>query len=589
MRFSSNPNDIGTKLGPKLVKLISETVVATKLRLLDTEHRARVHSMQTIIDRAGHEVADLYRPIFEQALSEQELPDYIKEQHAKVMSGHHQWQAIAGVAFGASGTPNALATIIGNFLAPGVRFAVAKDPQLAPSPETMASLGAKGTFPLPEVFDLSAGAGYSRDIVQALMDAASAWPDTVTSIELMRRHVITEAEAVTYLRRNGVPANTVPQLLALQHQILSPADLADMTVRGVKTEAEAAIVAAQSGYSAADFHDLALINGEPPGLMQMLEGYRRGFIDQATLQHGIRQSRYRDEWIPLIEKLRYEPMSVADAVNAAVQNHISAAEAAQIADFNGLEPGAVDILLQTAGEPLSRTEMSELVNRGEATEAQFIQAMRESRVKDKYIPLAFALRRKLIPPREIHTALTSGAIDHQTAIRKLEDYGYDAADAEISVKTGSAVKMHQHKENITTAVLAAYEEWLIPRADALRLIEQMGYEKSEAEFAIQGADFRQSARIVSHAVNSVHSHYVSRRITRQTASNDLDALGIPAQNRDYLLKMWDIELSANVKTLSEAQVVKAVHKDLITPADGTARLMAMGYDEIDAGLLLAGA
>ena len=492
MRFSSNPNDIGTKLGPKLVQLISQTVASTKLKMLDTEHRARVHSMQEIIDRAGREVADLYRPIFQEALSEQDVPPYIREHLDKVMSGRHQWQAIAGVAFGASGTPNALATIIGNYLAPGVRFAVAKDPQLTPSPETMATLGAKKVWPISEVYDLSNGAGYSNDIVKALIDAASAWPDITTSLDLLRRHVISEAEAVTYLEHNGVPSPVVAQLLSLQNQILSPADLADMVVRGIKTEGEASTVAAESGIRPNDFSDMVLLTGEPPGLEQMLEGYRRHFIDRAELEKGIRQSRYRNEWIPLLEALRYVPMSVADAVNAAVQNHISPDAAAQIADFNGLRPGDVNVLLETAGEPLSRTEMSELVNRGEATEAEFTQAMRESRVKDKYIPLAFELRRKIPPPREVHAALTHGAITQAEAIRKIMDYGYSAQDAEIVVKEGAAVRLTQHKANITSAIIAAYEDFILPRAEALKMIEQMGYDKAEAEFIIQGADFRQT-------------------------------------------------------------------------------------------------
>jgi hypothetical protein len=589
LRYSSDPSQLGSKLAPKLVHVISETIVATKRKLLDTEHKARVHSMQEIIDRAGHEVADLYRPVWEEALSEQDMPDYVREHVEKIMSGTHQWQAIAGIAFGASGAPSALSTIISNFLAPGVRFAVAKDPQLAPAPEVMAQMGARGTFPLSEVHDLSHGAGYSDDIVTALVESARSWPDLSTALELYRRRVIGAGDLRLYLERGGMPPHVIPQVVHLADVLLSPADLADMVVRGIKTESEAAGIAGQSGVSAADFHDLTLLTGEPPGLQQLLEGYRRGFIDRAQLEHGIRESRYRNEWIPLLEKLRYSPMSVADAVNAVVQGHMSQAEATSIADQNGLEPGSVNVLFETAGEPLSRTEMSELVNRGEATHAEFVQAMLESRVKNKYIPLAFALRRRIPPAREISSAYSHGAITQAEAIHKIMQYGYSHADAEVIVKSASHVKTASHKANIVSSILAAYEEFLLPRDEALKMIEQMGYDQKEAEFIIEGANFRQSARIVSHAANSVRSHYVSRRISRQTASNELDSLGIPAANRDYLLKMWDVEQSVNVRVLSEAEIVKAVKKSLITPDDGLARLVKLGYSADDATLLLEGA
>ena len=586
MRSSNNPSDIGSKLGPKLVDLISKTIVATKLKLLDTEHRARVGSIQEIVDRAGREVADLYRPVWEDALAQQDMPDVYRDHIAKIMSGRHQWQAIAGIAFGASGAPNALSTIISNALAPAVRATVSASPELVPAPADGAQLAARYVINPADSISWSAGQGFNGDIAAALIEGARSYPDLTTTLELWRRNIIGNDELSLYLSRQGFNPDVASRVLMLADQILSPADLADMVVRGVKSEADAAAEAAQSGISADRFNDLILLTGEPPGLQQMLEGYRRGFIDQATLERGIRQSRYRDEWIPLLEDLRYEPMSVADAVNAAIQGHLTASEAAQIADFNGLEPGAVDTLLATAGEPLSRTEMGDLVNRGEATEAEFIQAMRESRVKDKYIPLAFKLRRRIPPAREIVTALTHGAIDHATAVRKIMDYGYSEQDATILVKSGSNQKLRVHIANIVSAVTAAYEDFIIPRADALTLIEQMGYETSEAETVLEGANFRQSARIVSHAVNSVHSRYVSHRITRNTASGDLDALGVPATQRDFLLKMWDIEQEANVRVLTEAQVVKAVKRSLITPDDGQARLVAMGYSPDDAALLL---
>lgn len=589
MLFSDKPSDIGTKLGPKLVHLISQTIVATKVKLLDTEHRARVHAAQEIIDRAGREVADLYRPVWEQTLAEQDMPDVIREHIEKIMSGRHQWQALAGIAFGSSGAPNALSTIISNYLAPGVRTVVSASPELIPPAQDGAQLAARRVIDDGEAVSWANGQGFNTHIADALIEGARSYPDMSTVIELYRRHVIGQDQLIFYLQRNGLPEQVIGQVTNLVNQIMSPADLADMVVRGIRTEADAAPVAEESGIRPSDFHDLTLLTGEPPGLQQLLEGYRRGFIDRAELEHGIRQSRYRDEWIPLLEKLRYVPISVADAVNATVQNHISQEQAASIADQNGLSPGSINTLIETAGEPLSRTEMSELVNRGEATEAEFVQAMRESRVKDKYIPLAFRLRRRIPPAREISAALSHGAIDHQTAIRKIMDYGYSEQDAEIIVKSAAHLKVAAHKANITSAVLAAYEEFLIPRSEALDLVKQMGYDDKEAAFILEGADFRQSARIVNQAVTSVRSHYVSRRIDRQTASGELDALGLPSANRDYLLSIWDLERSVNVRVLSEAEIVKAVKKSLITPDDGLARLQNLGYSADDATLLLEGA
>lgn len=589
MRSSKDPSAIGSKLGPKLVSLISDTIVSTKRKLLDTEHRARVHSMQEIIDRAGREIADLYRPVLKEALQEQDLPQHIQDFVEKAMSGRHQWQAVAGMAIGSSGAGNTLSQIISNYLAPGVRFAISKDPQLLPQPEELIQLGAKNAMDWTDVYNYCHGQGYADFTINAIRDAAYSYPDVTTVLEMLRRKMINHGQGAAYLAKNGVHPDAIPLLLNLSVQLISPADLADMVVRGVKDTASAVFEATESGITAEQFDELVLLTGEPPGLMQMLEGYRRGFIDQAQLEKGIRQSRYRNEWIPLLEKLRYSPMSVADAVNAVVQNHIPMSAGESIADQNGLEPGAFQTLYETAGEPLSRTEMEDLYNRGLASEDDVKQALRESRLKDKYVDKAFALHQKVLPVFSLQRALRYGGVDHATAIRVAMELGYTKRDAEILVNAGAAEKIQAYKNRVVSSVETAYEDNTIPKADALDLIKSMGYEQSEAEFILKSAEFRRSARIVSQVVSSLRSKYVEHKISRHQASGDLDAVGIPSAQRDFILKLWDIEYDNYVRHLTEAQVVKAVHKQLITDQQGLDKLTAMGYSQDDASLLLRGA
>jgi hypothetical protein len=589
MRSSDNPKDIGTKLGPKLVTIISETIVATKRKLLHTEHQARVLSMQEVIDRAGREIADLYKPVWDETLAQQDMPDTIREHVAKIVSGKHQWQAIAGIAFGSSGAASMLSQIVSNYLAPAVRATLQASPELIPPVNDIVNMYVRGAIDLQEALTDIAGQGINNNLAQSLFAAAYGYPDLSTTLELLRRNMILPQDAGFYLTRSGISPDVQDQLLELTKILLSPPDLADMVVRGVKTHDEGAALAKQSGVDAADFDAMVLITGEPPGLQQMLEGYRRGFIDKATLERGIRESRYRNEWIPLLEQLRFSPMSVADAVNAVVQNHLSASEGNAISEQNGLAPGAFDILIQTAGEPLSRTEMEQLYNRGLVTEQQVKQALLESRVKNKYVDLAFQLHRKIPPTNLLQRALRYGVITHADAIRSIMDDGYSEADANILVKSASAEKLHTYSNRVVSAIETAYEENTIPVDQAKAMIVSLGYEDSEAAFILQAAEFRRSARIVNQVAENVKGRYVAHIITRVQASNDLDAIGIPATQRDYMLSLWDIEASAHIRHLTEAQVVKAVHKQLITPDDGAARLVAMGYSADDADLLLKGA
>lgn len=586
MPFSNDPSKLGTKLGPKLAHLVSQAVISTKRQLLHTEHQARVLSMQEIIDRAGREIADLYGPIWKKDFNADDLPDHVREHVDKIMSGRHQWQAIAGIAFGSSGVSSAFSQVLSNYLADSVRAIISKDPLLAPPPETLAALGAKGFMDLQTVFALGEGQGYSRVIMAQLIAAAKSYPDVTTMLELLRRNLIATEDAQLFLQHAGIPVELHPQFLDLQTVPLSPADLADMVVRGIKEQGQAATIAAQSGVDATDFDALVRDTGEPLALMQLLEAYRRKFIDQARLVHGIKQSRIRDEWVDVAERLRFVPMSVADAVNAVVQNHMPQATGNDIAEQNGLEPGAFDILYETAGEPLSRTEMEELYNRGLVTEEEVKQALRESRLKNKYVDAAFALHRRIIPVRSLHEALRLGSITHDDAVRIAMEDGYTQHDAEILVATGSGSKIETFKGRIVSAIESMYEDNAIPEAEALDMIKGLGYDDTEAKFILQAATFRRSARFVTQATTAIRTRYVARKIDRTQASNDLDGFGVPARQRDQLLGLWDFEREANVKSLTEAQIIHLMKKQAITPEDALTRLEALGYSQDDATLLI---
>jgi hypothetical protein len=581
--------EIGAKLGPKLVRLVSDAIVSTKVKLLDTEHRARVASGQTLIDRAGHEVADLYRPLVQKMIADLDLPDEIRSHIEKSISGHHQWQALAGLAIGSSGVGSSFSQVLSNYLAVGVRGLIDANPQLVPSNETMAALGAKGTWPMASVHYFSRGQGYSDDIITAEVEAARAYPDLTTTIELLRRGIISRSLAGKFLERNAIPPELHNDVLRLQRVLPTPADLADMVVRGIKTEGDASHVAAESGVNAADFADLVLDTGEPLALQELLEAYRRGFIDRSRLERGIRQGRTRNEWIDVAEKLRYTPMSVADAVNAVVQNHLSMAAGEAKANENGLLPGEFATLYQTAGEPLSRTEMEELYNRGLVSKSEVDQALSESRLKNKYIPAAFELHRKLVPPRTLHQFVTAGTMTHEQALKEALWFGYSLEDAKAFVGSGSVTKVDPHRNSVVSSITALYEENAITQAHASGLIARLKFDKTEADFIIQAAELRRQARAIGSAITAIRSKYLAHHITESEASGKLDGIGIPAERRDYLLHLWKIEQSANVRVLTPAQIHTAFKKGLITPEDALARLIADGYSQGDATLILEGA
>jgi Holliday junction resolvasome RuvABC DNA-binding subunit len=586
---SAHPTKWGSKLGPRLAMLVSQAIIYTHARLLNVKHKLAMAVFHSISDEISDEVDITLGPILRKLheMTPEDHPAYPMVNFLHTATG--QLKAAAGTGLQISGILGSVAAIMNNELADVVYAYVRTNPHLLPDPGTLAQMAAASLITQAQCEDLSAAQGYVSGWTDNLIALSRNFPTVADGLDMMRRGLVTQDQFVEWQTLNAITPEVAGLFAALETVPLSPADAALAVLRGSMSQADGEKIAHENGLTPDSFATIIDNTGEPPGLEQLLEAYRRGIINQATLERGILQSRYRDEWIPTLEALRFEPMSVADAVNAVVQDQMDAATAETISEQNGLAPGQFQILYNTAGEPLSRTEMEQLYNRGLVTEDQVTQALRESRLKNKYTGLAFQLHTKIIDPGLLSRAVRYGGISEADAVAKAMENGYDKTDATTVVNAGLQERLQAHKDRVVSSVTALYETGTVAQSDAISVIRQMGYSDQEATFIVAAADYHREAHVISQVVNAVRSKYLAHHITSNQATGFLDAIGLPTSQRDFLMNLWGIEHDAYVRTLTEAQIVKAVNNDLITPQDGLSRLIALGYVEADAALLIAGA
>lgn len=579
----------GVRLGDRVARLVSQAIVYTHCRLASAKHTLAMtvfHSISDTISSENHHTLDPVIGMLHDAYGD----DGIASNALEFMHNQTgQLQALAGSSLLSQGLFWPISATLNNELAPVVYEAVATNPHSIPDSGTIAQMGAREWIDGNSYRDGMAKNGLNNAWAQAMLQMNQSYPDASTALDLLRRGKITEDDFANWLAHNGTPRDLSGMLIQLADTPISPADAALAELRGNIDHAEGVAAAASYGVSEHSYNVLIGNTGEPPGVMQLLEARRRDFIDDATLVKGILQSRVRNEWIPVLEKLAYSPMSVADAVDAVVQNNLTHDQAATYASQNGLEPGQFDVLVATAGEPLSRTEMEQLFNRGEATEDQVKQALRESRLKNKYVDDAFALHVRLLEPRELGDAVVYGSMTHAQAIQEAMNYGYSQDRAEVVVSAAVNRKLETQRMAVVRAVETLYENNAVSQDTAVTITGQMGFEPVEARFIFQAAEFRRQEKLVAAGVSAVRSKYVSRHIDKSTASGLLDAIGIPHQQRDSMLQVWQIEHDANVRLLTPAQIVKAGTLGIFTADQVSTKLEALGYSSEDADALIQGA
>jgi hypothetical protein len=589
-RYSS----LGAKLGPRLAKIFADAQVHTERRLLDSKHRLGMHLFEDMSDMIGTEYRAASGDLLEAIAQAHEGEDHHRRVLRLAARGQGQGGAILGSMILGSGTSGALSTIFSNGLYPAVASIVRDNPNLPPGPETLAQLAARGFIDYGHAQNAAEGQGRPPGWFEAEVEATRAWPDLTVVLELWRRGEVDAGEASRLMRHLGIPADVFGPILSLRRQFLAPADAALGKLRGTINDRRAAEAAHVAGLSDEDFQTLVDNTGEPPAVEMLLSLWRRGKISTEKLDHGIRQSRVRNEWIDIVHEMSVIPPSPAEALNAYLEGQISREEAVKRYREGGGDPTWFEHAFNAEGEAPTPNMLSELANRGiipwegEGPKVtSFKQGFLEGPWRNKWEPSMRKLAEYLPPPRTITALVGNASLSKKEAYQLFRKQGLTPDLAEAYVKSATTDKTAKQKNLAVTQISALYRDQAIDREQAVKMWGDLGYDQHEAHFLATLTDLERIQRFTETAISTIHSRYTGHAITRHEASGDLDQLGVPAKQRNSLLEMWDLEREAKVKRLTAAEVHKAVHKDLLTEQEGLNRLSQMGYPQRDAEIFLA--
>lgn len=420
--------------------------------------------------------------------------------------------------------------------------------------------------------------GHKSDL---LIDAARTRPDVVTALTMRNRDLISDELLTVALQRHGYPDDWIGPLVALRRQLLSPADLALAQLRGNVSDDVARAYAQQLGVTDDDFTVLIGNTGEPPGVMQMLEMFRRDFITEDQLTKGIRESRVRNEWIEPVKRLRFEPMTTADAARAVVENYMTDEQGAAIAQLNGLEPDHWHFIVESWGRPLSHEQMMTLYHRRQVTLDEVHQAFRESDLKDKYIDAAVELGRELIPQRTIVSMIDHAVIDRATGVELLLLHGYTREDADRLVSLGAAQRTTSHRTLSKTDILAMYTDALMNRQQASDHLVKLGYSREDASEMLDLAEYKRKAATLKVIERGIQASLKAHHITAEQAMSELTHQGLDHAQAQILVDEWLQERKVASRSLTEKQIIDAVYAKFIEPAGAVSRLRVMGFGADD--------
>lgn len=584
---------LGSKIGPRIAKVVSDAMVDNKRRLADTDRRIRTASMRDFIDAAGFEISDLSSVILAPVLTSEDIPADVRAMFGRAVSGRHQWLSMIVGAGASVALGGGLSALFSNLFAKPVRGYNSLNPNLQPDVGTVAQLDAKGLIGHSAGTFAARGDGFDATWYDRLVGLNAQYPSPETIIQLVQRGYITENTAENWLNVQGVQPGVSASFLRLQRTLLSPADAALAEVRGHLPHKAAAGIAEEAGITGHDYGVLRDNTAQPLTLTAVVELWRRGAVSEADLERAIHESTVDDSWTDAIKQLGIVPPSPDIALQAYLEGQVPEAEARRRYKEGGGDPSWFDSDYDTRGSAPSPVELGDMANRGiipwngqgpKAT--TFQQGFLEGPWRNKWRGPMRKLAEYLPPPRTVTAMYHEGSLTRKEANDLLVKQGLTAHLAAAYTQSGSNQKTAGQRDLAVSTIMDLYRDQAIGKQDAKGFLTDLGYDGDEADFILLVSDLRRVQRYTETAIRTIHTQYTNHSITQLNASDKLDHLGVPSGQRDQLLQLWDLERQARVETLTATQIRQAFEHDLISRDDAVQRLVNKGYSRGDAGIFV---
>lgn len=273
--------------------------------------------------------------------------------------------------------------------------------------------------------------GIDGDRFDALVKAVLNAPGFAELLTLRRRGLISPSQFTHGLRKARLETLWDDGLAGLEDVLLTVADLANAVVQGHMSQDAAAAEAALQGVSGTRFDVLVQNTGLPPGPATLIDWRRRGFIDDAELDAGIREGHTKTKYIPFFHDALAAQLSVSQIIGARVKGWITPAESYTLGQGHGLTPAQMDLLWEEAGRPATVHQIHIGYARGAkvegaANEEEAIrQSVERSDVQTRYGDVLFAQRYTYPPFFALRTLAQGGAITEKEMEQTLLYEGWE--------------------------------------------------------------------------------------------------------------------------------------------------------------------
>ncbi len=428
--------------------------------------------------------------------------------------------------------------------------------------------------------------------------------------------------------------------IPLQQQILSrtlptalaPEFLAQALVQNQIADGEAISEAGLSGISPHRFDIMRNVAGEPIAVMQALDLWNRGLVDEAFVNQVIAESRLKNKYTDPIKKLRFQIPPLADLIRFSVRESFRDDIAAKFGydaeyprelekwlSFLGVDPDWLKRYWRAHWELPPFAQVAEMLHRSPETGVTLddVEALlRTADVPEFWRRKLIAIAYNVFTRVDIRRMFKTKVLDRDGVRRAYLDLGYDERRAEAL--TEFTVKLEDSTGELDpdalerkhyTQLVALFVEGKRGESDLRSAMQSFGWGETAIISELETAKLRRESRekiekpaSIGISLESLHREQVNE-LESMYARGQADLSQLESSMRRFgwtneqvvaeleianLKKLSHYKPSAfaTVREASASVILDAMILHTLTESDALSKLQTMGYSETSAALLV---
>jgi len=478
--------------------------------------------------------------------------------------------------------------------------------------------------------------GYEPVLGNALYEAQLPYPSIPDLVLYSRYHGTPDTPFGEFQKWFNISPRDWPVWKWLALQRLTTSDVQTLFRRGLITTGDLFARLSQIGWSPADRPLVQELGWSMPNAMLLVQGdlqqarsrdeilrdisiadinpkYAQTYLDAILtkpastdiIAYGLRQdfklpNLDRDlqrigihpEYTHLYKELAYQIPPVADIITMAVREAFTPEIAARFGQYQDY-PKPLEEWAEKKG--LSRewserywaahwslpsaSQGFEMLHRGIITHSDLDMLLRALDVmpfwRDKLTGIAYR-RLTRVDVRRMYKA---GVLTREEVYEAYLQHGYTDENARRMTEFTVQWAMPKEASITRSDILTAYKSRMIDRAEASKLLEDMGEEYFHREFMLTAVDYKKGLEQTENRIKGIRNLYKRRIYDINKTKDELLKLDLPADEVENLMEQWYYEVKDEVPRLwTTAQTLSFVKAELITKERGIAELTTIGYD-----------